>query len=136
MCTAVLIGSRPRNPPPPAFGLIYEGAIGQPRWTTSLCDPPDYNIRTLFAGSAQHNDHAFDLVDESDNLRAVGFAPVGPVPQTLQPLLQLRLKAPDPRPQLPDLRHFLDQVVFANVVIRILFAVSRRDAVIVILIGS
>ncbi len=22
---------RPRNPPPPAFGLIYEGAIGQPR---------------------------------------------------------------------------------------------------------
>ncbi len=29
---------RPRNPPP-AFGLIYEGAIGQPRQTTSLCDP-------------------------------------------------------------------------------------------------
>jgi hypothetical protein len=26
-------------PPPPAFELIYEGAIGQPRWTTSLCDP-------------------------------------------------------------------------------------------------
>jgi hypothetical protein len=22
---------RPRNPPPPPFGLIYEGAIGQPR---------------------------------------------------------------------------------------------------------
>ncbi len=31
---------RPRNPPPPAFGLIYEGPIGQPRQTTSLCDPP------------------------------------------------------------------------------------------------
>ncbi len=32
---------RPRNPPPPypAFGLIYEGAIGQPRQATSLCDP-------------------------------------------------------------------------------------------------
>jgi hypothetical protein len=33
---------RPRNPPfplPPAFGLVYEGAIGQPSWTTSLCDP-------------------------------------------------------------------------------------------------
>jgi hypothetical protein len=27
------------QPPPPAFGLIYEGAIGQPRYTTSLCDP-------------------------------------------------------------------------------------------------
>ncbi len=34
---------RPRHPLPPphshAFGLIYEGAIGQPRQTTSLCDP-------------------------------------------------------------------------------------------------
>jgi hypothetical protein len=31
---------RPRNSnPPPAFGLIYEGAIGQPRSTTSLCNP-------------------------------------------------------------------------------------------------
>jgi len=30
LCTAVLIGWGPRNPPP-AFGLIYEGAIGQPR---------------------------------------------------------------------------------------------------------
>jgi hypothetical protein len=30
---------RPRNPLPPAFGLIYEGTIGQPRQTTSLCDP-------------------------------------------------------------------------------------------------
>ncbi len=33
---------RPCNPPssrPPAFGLIYEGAIGQPRQMTSLCDP-------------------------------------------------------------------------------------------------
>jgi hypothetical protein len=28
---------RPRNPPPPAFGLIYEGAIGLP--TTSLFNP-------------------------------------------------------------------------------------------------
>ncbi len=27
------------HPPPPAFGLINEGAIGQPRLTTSLCDP-------------------------------------------------------------------------------------------------
>jgi hypothetical protein len=25
--------------PPPAFGLICEGAIGQPRQTTPLCDP-------------------------------------------------------------------------------------------------
>jgi hypothetical protein len=35
---------RPRNyPPPPAFGFIYEGAIGQLRETTSLCNP----LRTL-----------------------------------------------------------------------------------------
>jgi hypothetical protein len=34
-CTHCL---RPLKPPPPTFGLIYEGAIGQPRLTTSLCD--------------------------------------------------------------------------------------------------
>ncbi len=44
MCTAVLIGWDPATPHPPphlpTFGLIYEeGAIGQPRQTTSLCDP-------------------------------------------------------------------------------------------------
>jgi hypothetical protein len=32
LCTAVLIGWDPATPPLPlAFGLIYEGAIGQPR---------------------------------------------------------------------------------------------------------
>ncbi len=31
LCTAALIGWDPANPPLPAFGLIYEGAIGQPR---------------------------------------------------------------------------------------------------------
>jgi hypothetical protein len=35
--------------PPPAFGLIYEGTIGQPRYTTSLCNPLgsviEYRIR-------------------------------------------------------------------------------------------
>jgi hypothetical protein len=25
--------------PHPYFGLIYDGAIGQPRYTTSLCNP-------------------------------------------------------------------------------------------------
>jgi hypothetical protein len=32
---------RPRNPPSPIptqLGLVYEGAIGQPRQTTSLCN--------------------------------------------------------------------------------------------------
>ncbi len=41
MCSAQLysIAEAPQHPtPPPAFGLIYKGAIGQPRWTTSLCD--------------------------------------------------------------------------------------------------
>jgi hypothetical protein len=33
MCTAVLIGWNPAIPPPPVFGLIYEGTIGQPRLT-------------------------------------------------------------------------------------------------------
>ncbi len=35
---------RPRNAPPPAFELIYEGAIGQPRQTTSLCDPLEEDV--------------------------------------------------------------------------------------------
>jgi hypothetical protein len=36
---------RPRSfRPPPAFGLIYEGVIGQPRQTTSLCSPLEYAL--------------------------------------------------------------------------------------------
>jgi hypothetical protein len=32
LCTAVLIGGEPATSPHPlAFGLIYEGAVGQPR---------------------------------------------------------------------------------------------------------
>jgi hypothetical protein len=40
MCTAVLIGWDPASPPS-ELGLLYEGegAIGQLRWTTSLCNP-------------------------------------------------------------------------------------------------
>jgi hypothetical protein len=38
---AVLIGWDPATSPPPAYGLIYEGAIGQSRLTTSLCVPLD-----------------------------------------------------------------------------------------------
>jgi hypothetical protein len=53
MCTTVgTYWLRPRNPPPPpspAFGLINEGAIGQPRQTTSLCDP----LGTCFQESQQ-----------------------------------------------------------------------------------
>ncbi len=31
---------KPRNPPnPPAFELVYKGAIGQQRQETSLCNP-------------------------------------------------------------------------------------------------
>jgi hypothetical protein len=33
------LAETPQLPPPPEFGLIYEGAIGQPRETTSLCNP-------------------------------------------------------------------------------------------------
>jgi hypothetical protein len=41
MCTALLIGCNNLAIPPfpPAFGLIYEGALGHPRLTTSLCNP-------------------------------------------------------------------------------------------------
>jgi hypothetical protein len=46
---------RPHNPPPPPFGLIYEGAIGQPRKTTSLCDP-------LTGVNAQHEDAMYGSV--------------------------------------------------------------------------
>jgi hypothetical protein len=45
---------RPRNsPPPPAFGLIYEGAIGQPRQTTSLCKPLGQNDKTREIGDGK-----------------------------------------------------------------------------------
>ncbi len=33
------LAETPQLPPPPAFGLTYEGAIGQPRLTASLCNP-------------------------------------------------------------------------------------------------
>jgi hypothetical protein len=40
---------RPRNPlNPPAFGLVYEGAIGQRRKTTSLCNPLLLGITEVF----------------------------------------------------------------------------------------
>ncbi len=39
-CTAVLIGWDPATPPPPpALDSYYEGAIGQQRQTTPLCNP-------------------------------------------------------------------------------------------------
>ncbi len=37
LCTAVPILAETTELP--AFGLKYEGAIGQPRWTTSPCNP-------------------------------------------------------------------------------------------------
>jgi hypothetical protein len=33
------LAETPHHPPFPAIGLIYEGSIGQPKKTTSLCDP-------------------------------------------------------------------------------------------------
>ncbi len=39
---------RPRNHPlPPAFGLMYEGAIGQPRYTASFSDPLVYIFNSI-----------------------------------------------------------------------------------------
>ncbi len=37
--TVQLYSWDPQLPPPPTFGLIYQGAIGQPRYTTSLWNP-------------------------------------------------------------------------------------------------
>ncbi len=44
--SCVQLYSLPEIPQPPAFGLIYEGAIlvGPPTQTTSLCDPLDLLI--------------------------------------------------------------------------------------------
>ncbi len=50
-CTHWLSPATP--PPPPAFGLIYEGAIGQPRQTTSLCDPSEEFTSKLCAHAGQ-----------------------------------------------------------------------------------
>ncbi len=44
MCTVELIGWAPT-----AFGLIYEGAIGRPRWTTSLCDLLYYLLYYIYS---------------------------------------------------------------------------------------
>ncbi len=47
--TVVLVVRDPATPPPPpspAFGLIHEGAFGQPRETTSLCKTPDSRTRS------------------------------------------------------------------------------------------
>jgi hypothetical protein len=40
------LAETPQHPPPPpphphALGLVYDGAIGQQRLTTSLCNPLD-----------------------------------------------------------------------------------------------
>jgi hypothetical protein len=56
---------RPRNSPPPlAFGLIYEGAIGQPRLTTSLCDPP---LGTTVDRHSQEQIHLVSTVHCKEN---------------------------------------------------------------------
>jgi hypothetical protein len=39
MYSCILWLRHPATPPPPTFGLIYEGAFGQHRQTTSLCNP-------------------------------------------------------------------------------------------------
>ncbi len=40
---------KPRNPPSsPAFGLKTRGDIGQPRLTTSPCNPPDSAIQEIY----------------------------------------------------------------------------------------
>ncbi len=69
MRTAVLIDwdpARPQPPSPPAFGLIYVGTIGQPRYTTSLCDPLTQEIARVSltiswrfdsAQAKEHNKH-------------------------------------------------------------------------------
>jgi hypothetical protein len=51
---------RPRNlpPPPPAFGLVCEGDIGQPKKTTSLCDPLPKTIQTTEEGVTQFRHHS------------------------------------------------------------------------------
>ncbi len=53
---------RPRDPPPPpnppAFGLIYEGAIGQQWQTTSPCNP----MEIIFTGQLQLRIYSFSFV--------------------------------------------------------------------------
>ncbi len=66
---------RPRNSPPPAaFGLLYEGAIGQPRWTTSLCNPLEtLNIKRLQKGLYKLLDFSSALSPEDpDNKKIKG----------------------------------------------------------------
>jgi hypothetical protein len=74
LCTAVLIGRDPVTPPPfTSFGLMYEGAIGQPREGTALCNPlcppiagPYYTYRTppLLSGGRRKRPPSFLLTSQ------------------------------------------------------------------------
>jgi hypothetical protein len=74
ICTTVFISWDPA-PTHPTFGLIYEGAIGQPRQTTSLCDPlvvpdevPDKGEMSL--GISAHWFHPVQA-DQGSNLEPI-----------------------------------------------------------------
>jgi hypothetical protein len=60
LCTAVRYSlAETSYPHPPAFGLIYEGAIGQPRLTTSLCD---HLVKTILVHHGIVNDFLTELL--------------------------------------------------------------------------
>jgi hypothetical protein len=51
------VAETPAAPRPPAFELIYEGAIGQPRQMTSLCNPCSFLSQlsgTVFFSFKEH----------------------------------------------------------------------------------
>ncbi len=54
------LAETPQLLPSPAFGLIYEGAIGQQRQTTSLCDPLSYAIHYFVLPGSSHNPNESD----------------------------------------------------------------------------
>jgi hypothetical protein len=62
----------PRNSPtPPAFGLIYEGAIGQPRETTSLCEilPETIQRQHILKDSYDNAGHHLAMKDSAGQCR-------------------------------------------------------------------
>jgi|688.fasta_scaffold486128_1 hypothetical protein len=64
-----LLGLCAQTPSPsPALGLIYEGAIVQPRKTTFLCDPLSIS---LFSGSINLRKEAGSSTPENKTTREV-----------------------------------------------------------------
>ncbi len=59
MCTVILIGWDPTTAHPPAIGLVYEGAIGQPR-----IDDISFTVTPACLETVGYKEMAFIFADQ------------------------------------------------------------------------